>query len=799
MNKIKDFYYRYLRYHLSKDDYSATLHDKYLALSHAVRSLMVDNWISTRKKHEEYTGRQLYYLSMEYILGKNLQRNIVNLGMERSAMEAATDLGFNLEQLLAAEDDFELGYGGKGRLAACFQDALATGSIPVASYGLRYDYALFKQIIYQGRQIEKPFDWLHRGHPWEIVRPEYACEVQFGGECVMQSDHTLPAEWINTENIIAIPYLVPFCGYRNNVVNSLCLWSARASEAFPPEYFNHVDYVKAVDELSQSGKLTKLLFPEENVLRSTESRLKQQFFFASASLQNIIRSYKARNGSMDNFDANVAIHLNGSRCAFAIVELMRLLVDVERIPWDKAWQMVCNSCFYTSHAVSKDDLESWPVYMIAEIFPRHLQIIYELNQMHLDTVRKKFGDSVDKITGLSLIEEGETKRIRMAQVAVLGSARVNGVSSEQTRALQKNVFKDFTEFDPQKFVNITNGIAHRRWMLVANRPLADLVTELIGESWITEPEHLQKLEKYADDSEVLYRIGDIKHAMKRRLSQDILNATGIELATDTIYDVQCKKINPYKRQVLQILNILYRFLLVKDKDSARDGRTYIFAGKASPSDRLGKQIIQLVHLVAGYVKEHTQKSNAFNVIFVPDYGISWAERLIPAADVSEQIATPLMEASGTSNMKFSLNGAITIASRSGSNNEMLKRVGEDNMFIFGTHAQDIPSPQAYNPSEILARHEGLAAAFNLLEMIVSRAPDGAAINPLLASLKDSDEYYVFLDFGDFIAKQNEIDALYKEPTAWLKKCLLNISRMGWSSADRAIKEYCSSMWKVSAL
>jgi len=796
MDSIREFYDRYLRYFLAKDTGTATIYDKYLALTYSVRSVMMDKWIETQKRYHEQNVRRVYFLSMEYVLGKNLRPNLLSLGIEESIEEAARYLGVSLDEVMESEDSFDLGNGGKGRIAACFQESMATLGIPAIGYGLRYDYAAYRQEIRNGQQIEKPYDWLHKGHPWEIIRPEYSCDIGFGGTSEPVDWNPIARSWKPSDKVVAVPYDVPIAGYRNDTVNTLRLWSARASEEFAPEYLHHNDYVRACEEKSNSGMLTKVLFPEETVLRATEMRLKQQYFFVSASLQDIMRRYKADNATIDDFDKKVVIHINGSRCSLAIAELMRILVDVERVPWERAWQITQNVFAYTSYAVTRDDMETWPVYMIAQLFPRHMETIFDINQRHLDDVRTNHKDMDSVVPELSLVEEGEVKRFRMGHLAAVGASRVNGVSRAHSEVLRGRFFKDLAALNPKKFGSVTAGVAHRRWLLCANPALADLITDAIGEGWIRDAGDLSQLEPMVDDAAFLGVLSQVKQSAKESFSRAVKLHCGIAIDPESVFDVQSKKIHPYKRQLLHVLNILSRYQRIKAGETLGQRRTHIFAGKANPSDRLAKQIVHLVNVIADLVNGDAQVSPHMKVVFIPEYGTAWAERLVPAADLSEQIATPTLEASGTSNMKFAFNGAITIASQSGSNLEMLEHVGAENMIMFGRQGSDLPARTEYKPWQLINQTPKLAAVVDLLEKHVRSLPNGSALFPLLATIRDSDEYYVLIDFQDYLDKQERADKLYSDKNAWARACLLNIARIGWFSSDRAIREYATTMWKV---
>lgn len=801
MESINTFYYRYLRYFLAKDDATATVYDKYMALSYALRSQMVDKWIETQKYYHENNVRRIYYVSMDYVLGKSLKQNIINLGLEENITQVSQNLGFSLDEIYEQEDDFELGNDRKGRMAACIQDSMATMGLPSMGYGLHYDYAHFRQEIQNGTQIEKPYDWLHKGHPWEIVRPQYICTVGFNGEVELVKDTSgrIKAIWKNREEIGAVPYDVPIAGYRNKTVNTIRLWSSRPSEEFSLDYLNHQDYVRACEEKSRYERITSVLFPDEEVLRATELRIKQQYFLISATLQDILRRFKEHNKNILDLDKKVIIQLNGSNCAIAIVELMRLLVDLEGIPWDDAWQIAKNVFAYTSHAVSRDNLENWPVYLIEQIIPRHIQIIYEINQRYLDSIRKKGEADSGLLAELSIVEEGEVKRIKMAHLAVLGSSYVNGVCQEQTTKLEKEIFGRLSKNIPAKFVNVTNGVAHRRWLLCANRPLASFLIETIGDKWISSPDGLAKLKEFIDDSEFKFRLGDIKHTAKRILADVFKSKLNLDVDSKSLFDIHCKKIHLYKRQMLHILFIIDKYLQIKKGGASDLKRTCIFAGKATPSDRLAKQIIHLIHLLGEVINKDPLMEDKMKIVFVPDYGLKWAEIMVPGADISEQISAPNFEISSTNSIKFAINGAISILSRCGANIELINHVGEDNVIAFGRTARELAEIKNYNPYKIIAENERLKAIFFFLDQILPRFPNGQDINPLLASIRDSDSSFVLLDFDDYIAKQQLIESLYQNRLHWLSMSLMNIAPIGWFSSDRSVKEYAENIWKVSSI
>ena len=794
---LRNTYIRYLRNFLAKDEMTATTYDKFMALAYAVRSELVDHWINTQRN---YIGkRRVYVLSMEYMLGKSLYKNMVNLGIEEAFTAAVSSLGISVGELFDKDDDFDLGNSGKARAAACVLESMATLGLPSMAYGMRYDYGQFRQEIKNGAQIEFPNDWLHKGHPWEIVRPEYACLVKFSGEChrVDDSNPLGPYVWKNAEEVYAIPYDVPLVGYRNEVVNTLRLWSARANEEFLPDYMHHNDYVRACEEKSQSGRITKVLFPDEDVRRAHDMRIRQQYFFVSAVIQDIVRRHKRNGNNIMDLDTKIAIHLNGSRCALAVPEMMRVLVDQEGIEWTKAWEMTTSIFSYASSAVHRDHIETWPVYKIGQILPRVMQVIFDINAEHLDMIRSRAGHNVDLLRNLSLIEEGEVKRIRFADMAVLGSSSVSGVSAAHTEIMKKHVFPAYCAQYPEKFNCKTTGVSHRRWLLCANKPLSALITRSIGDGWIRRPEELEKFEHYAKSADVLKEFYIVKSRAKAALCGVLRERFGLALDNTMLFDVHSRPIHMSKRQVLHLLYILNNYLRVKDGGELPCRRVHIFAGKASPSDFLAKQIIHLVNMTADLVNGDRDVKNQMRVVFIPNFGVSWAERLVGAADLSEQISTSTLEPSGTFNMKFAFNGALTIASRGGSNLELIKRIGDENIFAFGKTSDELIAVNgSYNPAKAMAEDARLKKIFALLDSHLSSLPDGHAVYPLLSSLRDSDRNFVLLDFADYINKQEAVDALYSSRASWDSKCLLNISRMGWFSTDRLVRDFASGVWKI---
>lgn len=796
MDSITNFYYRYLRYFQTKDDSTATPYDKYMALSYAIRSQMVDKWIATQMRYHAENVRRVYFLSTEYIFGKSLKQNIINLGLEKSVSDAAENLGFSLEELYEQEDDFDLGNGAVGTTAAYFQEAMSSLRLPGMGYGLFYDYGVFRQEVRDGAQLEQPYDWLHRGHPWEIRRPEYACSVGFAGATAQNGINEGP-RWTPDDQAIAVPYDFPVPGYGTDTVNTVRFWSAQAPERFLPGYLNHGDYVRACEERQQTGRITRLLLPEQNIFRASEMRIRQQYFLVSASLRDIIRRFKQHNTDITTLDRRIVIQLNGSQCAIAIPEMMRVLVDCEGVPWERAWQLTRKIFAYTSYALSTDNTENWPLYLVEEILPRHTEIIYDINQMVIDAVKAGRSVSDTAIRALSVIEEGEVKWVKMEQLGVLGSSVITGVSKAQTVALKEKLFPELAFSSSSAFLGKTNGVSFRKWLLCANGPLSGLIKEAIGDSWITDHQELVKLEEFVVDEEFLFRLGDIKHASKRRLASMLGSLCDREFTPNALLDVQCAKVHPTRRQVLHLLYILREYLRLKRGEDIGMARTHLFAGKAAPSDFLAKQVIRLIHAVAEVIDSDSAAEEKLQVLFVPDYGVSMAERIIPAADLSEQIGAANYELTGTMSAKFAINGAVTLAGRCGTNLELAECVGEDNIALFGHTRAELEALDDYRSDEFLESHEELSAVFAFLEEVLPSIDHKGTTTPLLASLRDSDSFFVLLEFDDYVAKQEKLGSLARDRLQWLAMSLRNIARIGWFSSDRLVAEYAKDVWKVA--
>jgi glycogen phosphorylase len=790
---------RRLHLTLAKDRYSATDRDCYYALALAVRDRLIDRWIATQQAHHKHNVKRIYYLSLEFLIGRLLGNNVINLKLEDICRTAMSQSGLDWEQLRDYEIDAGLGNGGLGRLAACFMDSISTLNLPAVGYGLRYDFGIFKQQIMNGYQVEQPDEWLKLGYPWEVAHPEFSFEVQFEGRVeTRQGPKGLEWHWVDTKDVIGMPYDLPVVGYGGATVNTLRLWSAKAAAEFDFDDFNRGEYVEAVANKVLAENLTKVLYPNDNIFEGKELRLKQQYFFVSCSLQDILRRFKSDRNTWDVFPDKVFIQLNDTHPSLVVPELMRLLVDREGLGWDEAWQITTASTGYTNHTILPEALEKWPVDMMGRLLPRHLQIIYEINGRFLRDVSIQYPFDVDRLRRMSIVEEGSPKQIRMAHLATVGSCSVNGVSKLHTELLKSHVLRDFAEFWPWKFNNKTNGITPRRWLLKANPPLARLITEYIGDGWITDLEQLRGLEKYIDDTEFRERFRSAKHLNKEALARRIENNLGITVSPDSIFDVHIKRLHEYKRQLLLVLYIVVLYDRLK-LNPALDiaPRTFIFSGKAAPGYFMAKLVIKLIHQVAETINQDAEVSEKLKVIFYPNYRVSLAERIIPAADVSEQISTAGTEASGTGNMKLQLNGAVTMGTLDGANIEILEEVGPENIFIFGLTAEQVEQRRSsYDPWAVFYNDEEIRRAVELIQRDFFNMLEPGIFRPLINSLLDGDRYMVLADLRDFIDAQARLDLAYKQRDSWTRKSIINVARAGKFSADRTIQEYASEIWHV---
>jgi glycogen phosphorylase len=798
---LRQDFEHHLRYTLARDRYSAKDWDRYYALARAVRDRLIERWMATQQAHHKQNVKRICYLSLEFLIGRLLGNNVLNLEMEDICREVMEQEGLDWNGLRNYEVDAGLGNGGLGRLAACFMDSLSTLGLPAVGYGLRYDFGIFNQRIVNGYQVEQPDEWLKLGYPWEIPHPEFSFQVQFGGRTEFRDGPKgRQCHWEDTQNVVGIPYDLPIVGYGGQTVNTLRLWSAKAAEEFNLEDFNRGSYVEAVENKVLAENLTKVLYPNDNVFEGKELRLKQQYFFVSCTVQDILRRFRGDGNAWSVFPEKVFMQLNDTHPSLVIPELMRLLMDREGLDWEEAWKLTCASTGYTNHTILPEALEKWPVDMFERLLPRHLQIIYEINARFLRDVALRYPLDDQRLARMSIIEEGEPKHIRMAHLAIVGSCSVNGVAALHTRLLKEKVLRDFAEFWPEKFNNKTNGITPRRWLLKANPPLAKLITEVIGPGWITDLNQLRKLEPLAEDASFRDRFRDAKRQTKTALAGYIENRLGIIISPDSLYDVQVKRLHEYKRQLMLVLYTIVRYSRLK-QNPAPDlvPRTVIFGAKAAPGYVRAKLIIKLIHQVAEAINRDPQVKDKLKVVFVPNYRVSLAEKIIPAADLSEQISLAGTEASGTGNMKLMLNGALTIGTLDGANVEILEEVGEENIFIFGLKAEEVDARRAtYHPRDIYNQDQEIHHALDLIERNFFSMMEPGIFEPLLRSLLDNgDDYLLLADLRGYIETQDRVDAAYKDRESWTRKAILNVARSGKFSSDRTIQEYVTDIWHVA--
>ncbi|XP_035693357.1 glycogen phosphorylase, muscle form-like isoform X1 [Branchiostoma floridae] len=818
VTNFKKSFNRHLHFTLVKDRNVATPRDYFFALAHTVRDNLVGRWIRTQQYYYEKDPKRIYYLSLEYYMGRALCNTMINLGIQGACDEAMYQVGLDIEELQEIEEDAGLGNGGLGRLAACFLDSMATLGLAAYGYGIRYDYGIFTQKIQEGWQLEEPDDWLRHGNPWEKARPEYMIPIHFFGK--VETDGNKKHKWVNTQMVYAMPYDSPIPGYGNNTVNTMRLWSAKAPKNFDLKFFNDGEYIQAVCDRNLAENISRVLYPNDNMFEGKELRLKQEYFMVAATLQDIIRRYKSskfgcRDPVRTNFEAfpekedicsplqqlheKVAIQLNDTHPALAIPELMRILVDIEEMPWDKALEITQRACAYTNHTLLPEALERWPIHMFEYLLPRHLQIIYDINAGHMERVAKMWPGDFDRMRRMSIIEEGSVKNINMAHLCIVGSHAVNGVAAIHSDLLQKGLFKDFFEMDPHKFQNKTNGITPRRWLLLCNPNLADLIAEKLGETWVTKLDELRGLEKFANDQKFLLSVAKVKQENKMKFVQYLESTTGMRIDPSAMFDVQVKRIHEYKRQLLNILHIVTIYNRLKKKpDMDFTPRVVMIGGKAAPGYHMAKQLIKLYNNVGRVVNNDRIVGDKLKVVFLENYRVSLAEKVIPAADLSEQISTAGTEASGTGNMKFMLNGALTIGTLDGANVEMAEEMGRDNIFIFGMTVDEVDElvKKGYKPREYYEKNEELRQALDMIRggFFSPEKPD--LFHDVVDALLNHDRFCLLADYEAYIKCQDEVSALYKDPMAWTKKCVMNIAASGKFSSDRTIEQYAREIWGV---
>jgi starch phosphorylase len=789
-----------LTYAVGKDSITATERDWFITSALVVRDHLIDRWMETMRGYYDNNVKRIYYFSMEFLMGRSLMNSLYNLELDQPTRKALEELGVILENLRDIEFDAALGNGGLGRLAACFLDSMATLDLPGYGYGIRYEYGMFQQQIEFGRQVEHPDNWLRYGNPWEFGRPEVLYQVKFHGHVTEYTDESGAArfQWMDTDDVMAMAHDTPIPGYGTRTVNNMRLWAAKSTRDFDLDYFNRGDYIKSVEDKDRSENLSKVLYPNDSTRMGHELRLKQQYFFTCASLQDIIYRYKKDHDDFDAFPDKVAIQLNDTHPAISIAELMRIMVDLHQTPWDKAWDITVRTFSYTNHTLMPEALETWPVGMFEHILPRHLQIIYEINSRFLNDVRHQFPGDNDLLRRMSIISEDGGKRVRMAHLAIVGSHQVNGVAAIHTRLMKQTIFADFERFYPGKIINMTNGITPRRWLNQSNPRLAELISSNIGKGWIKDLSQLKKLIPLAKDAAFSKQFADIKRANKMRLAGLIKQKINLDVNVDSLFDVQIKRIHEYKRQLLNVLHIITLYNRIRRGEECVP-RTVIFGGKAAPAYEVAKLIIKLINDVADTVNYDPQVRDLLKIAFIPNYDVSTAELIVPAADLSEQISTAGTEASGTGNMKLALNGALTIGTLDGANVEIGEEVGKENIFIFGLTADEVADLQAkgYRPWDYYNANAELREVLNMIGSGYFSPNEPGRFKPILDNLlHHGDKYLLLADYASYINCQGEVEAAYKEPGSWTKKAIINVANMGKFSSDRTISEYAKQIWGV---
>jgi len=776
----------------------------YEALALTVRDRIMMDWRNTWKRYEKRGVRKAYYMSLEFLIGRSLGNHILNLGLDDNAKDAMNQFALSFEEIITEEQDAGLGNGGLGRLAACFMDSCANLKFPVIGYGIRYEYGMFRQDIKNGYQIEEPDHWLQRGNPWELKHPEYTQVIKFGGHVETNTDYAGRTRrvWLDTSDVLAVPYDIPVSGYENDTVNTLRLWSASATNAFNLDDFNAGSYSEAVEAKNDAEHITMVLYPNDSSESGKELRLKQQYFLASASLQDVFRMWSINeDNDFSQFAKQNVFQMNDTHPTIAVAEIMRLLIDEKYMSWDAAWEIASQTMAYTNHTLLPEALEKWPVALFKKLLPRLLQIIYEINARFLKLVSRKWPGDTDKQIRMSIIEEGEVKYVRMAYLAIVGSFSVNGVAALHSKLLVNGLFKDFYELWPQKFNNKTNGVTPRRWVAHANLAMTALITEKIGDDWIRNLSKISQLKKYTNDSEFSERWFLVKQKNKQRVADLVKDKCNIDFDVNALFDVQVKRIHEYKRQLLNVLHVIHLYDRIKRGDIENwTNRCVLIGGKAAPGYQLAKQIIKLINNIAEVINNDPDVGNKLKLAFIPNYSVSKMEIICPGTDLSEQISTAGKEASGTGNMKFMMNGAVTIGTYDGANIEILEAVGEDNFFLFGLNADEVNQRRAdYNPEQIVNEDDDLKRVMHLLSCGHFNSFEYGIFDNVIGSLMNSyDPWLTLADFRDYINTQARVSYAYLNRAEWVKMSINNTVCSGYFSTDRTMQEYNNDIWKLSS-
>jgi starch phosphorylase len=797
---VEDFR-RHFSYTLGRTDINHAAHHVFTSFSMAWRDRMVERWKKTQAAYNQQDSKRAFYLSLEFLMGRALANAMLNLDVDATTAEELKKLGLQMEEILDQEHDAGLGNGGLGRLAACFLDSCATLQLPVMGYGIRYEYGMFRQKIEDGYQVEEPDHWLRIGNPWEIERQEYSVRVKFGGHTVFYTDeHGQPrARWEHSHDVIAVPYDMPIPGYRNGTVNTLRLWKATATDEFDLSEFNAGSYTEAVAAKNAAEHITMVLYPNDASENGKELRLRQQYFLASASLQDVLRQWVLRHGNdFSQFAEKNAFQLNDTHPTCAVPELMRLLMDEHGLGWDAAWSITSRTVAYTNHTLLPEALEKWPVAMFRRLLPRLLEIVYEINAHYLAEVARRWPGDIERQQRMSIIEEGHEQQVRMAYLAVVASTSVNGVAALHSQLLQQHLFRDFYELWPEKFNNKTNGVTPRRWMASSNPAMSALISSAIGPDWITELPQLRKLAPYADDAHFRAQWRAVKQANKARLAQMVERDCGVKFDTNAIFDVQVKRIHEYKRQLLNVLHVIHIYDRIKRGDLNITPRCVLIGGKAAPGYAMAKRIIKLVNAVATVINEDSVTSGLLKLAFLPDYRVTAMEVISPAADLSEQISTAGKEASGTGNMKFMMNGALTIGTLDGANIEIREEVGDDNFFLFGLDAEEVEALRGhYDPAAIIAQDEDFARVMHLLECGHFNLFEPGIFDPIIHAIRNPhDPWMTAADFRSYINAQQRVAEAYLDQERWTRMSILNTAASGKFSSDRTILDYNRDIWRL---
>ncbi len=792
---------RHLQYTLVKDKFSATQADLYLALAYAVRDVLVDRWLDTQQSYYIHDAKRVYYISMEFLMGRTLGNSLINLGIMEEWQSALKQMGIDVEELQEVEWDAGLGNGGLGRLAACFLDSMATMSLPAYGYGIRYEYGMFYQKILNGGQAEFPDDWLRYGNPWEFERQEHLHQVKFFGRIESYQDDQGHSRynWVDTSDVMALAYDFPIPGYGNETVNTMRLWSAKSTRDFELGSFNQGNYIGAVESKMRTENISKVLYPADHMAEGKELRLRQEYFLSSATVQDIFYRFAKKHDDLTMLPEKVAIQLNDTHPTLAIPELMRILLDDKRLDWNEAWHIALHTFAYTNHTVLPEALEKWPVQMMERILPRHLQIIYRINELFIQQIIASFPGDNDRLRRMSIIGEDGERCVRMAHLAIVGSHSVNGVSALHSEILKNELFHDFYQLWPERFNNKTNGITQRRWLKYCNPWLADLISSKIGDGWTTNLDELKKLIPFAEDPEFQQMWIEVKRANKQKLTDYILEQNSIIVSPESMFDCQTKRIHEYKRQLLNVLHVITRYNRIKANPGGNFApRTVIFGGKAAPSYYMAKLIIKLINSVGSVVNNDPVIKNLLKVVFLSNYNVTLAEMIFPASDLSEQISTAGTEASGTGNMKYSLNGALTVGTLDGANIEIMEEVGRENIFIFGMTAEQVTGLKkaGYQPYDYYSHNPELKQAIDMIGNGTFSDGDQSIFKPIVDTLLGLDHYLLLADYASYIACQDDIDSLYQQPHEWARTSILNTAGMGKFSSDRTINEYASEIWGI---